>query len=92
MQYARSIKVVKVNNKRSFTNLSCRYFDEGSQETQEHIETCECCKFERRGLDLSRWVGLVMFWRRKIAKLAATVSLGHVGLALLSDSYIPAVS
>ena len=89
---ARSIKGVKVNNKRSFTNLSCRYCDEGSQETQEHIETCGGCKFERRGLDLSGWVGLVMFWRKMIAKLAATVAPGDVGLTLLCDSFIPAVS
>ena len=71
---SKSIKGVKVNNKRSFTNLSCRYCDEGSQETQEHLEECAGCKFERRGLDLSGWVGLVMFWRRMIAKLAATVA------------------
>ena len=91
-QRARSIKGVKVINKRSFTYLSCRYCDTGSQETEEHIETCGGCKFERRGLDLSGWVGLVMFWRRMIAKLAATVALGHVGLTPLSDSCIPAVS
>ena len=53
---------------------------EGSQEMQEHIETCGGCKFERRGLDLSGWVGLVIFWRRMTAKLAATDVLGHVGL------------
>ena len=84
---ARSIKGVNVNNKRSFTNLSCRYCDEGNQETQEHLEECAGCKFERRGLDLSGWVGLVMFWRRMIAKLAATVALGHVCLTPLSHSY-----
>ena len=81
MRYrARSIKGVKVNNKRSYTNLSCRYCDEGSQETQEHIETCGGCKFERRGLDISGWVGLVIFWRRMTAKLADTAALEHVGL------------
>ena len=41
---ARSIKGVMVNNKRSFTNLSCRYCDEGSHETQVHIEMCGGCK------------------------------------------------
>ena len=81
MRYrARSIKGLKVNNKRPYIYLSCRYCDEGSQETHEHIETCGGCKFERRGLDLSGWVGLVSFWRRMTAKLAATVDLGHVGL------------
>ena len=89
---ARSVRGVKVNNKRSFTNLSCRYCDEGSQETQEHLQECTGCVFERRGLDLSRWVGVVMFWRRMIAKLAATVALGFVGLTPLCDSFIPAVS
>ena len=59
---------------------------------QEHIEMCAGCKFEIRGLDLSEWVRLVMFWRRMIVKLAATVALGQVGLTPLSDSYIPAVS
>ena len=79
MRYrARSIKGVKVNNNRSYTNLSCRFCDEGSQETQEHIETCGGCKFERRGLDISGWVGLVIFWMTP--KLAATAALGHVGL------------
>ena len=68
---ARSIKGVKVNNKRLFTNLECRYCKEGGQETQEHIEECSGCNYERRGLDMSRWEGKVMFWRRMIAKLAA---------------------
>ena len=73
-----SLRGVKVNNKRSFTNLSCRYCDEGSQET--HLQECTGCVFERRGLDLSRWVGVVIFWRRMITKRAATVALGHIGL------------
>ena len=70
---ARSIKGVKVNNKRSFTYLHCRYCKEGCQETQEHLEECLGCNFERRGVNLSRWEGRVMFWRRMIAKLPATV-------------------
>ena len=86
---ARSIKGVKVNNKRSFTYLHCRYCKEGCQETQEHLEECLGCNFERRGLDLSRWEGRVMFWRRMIAKLVATVALGHVALPPLCDSIIP---
>ena len=56
MRYrARFIKGVKVNNKRSYTDLSCRYYNEDSLETQEHIETCVGCTFERRGLDMSEW-------------------------------------
>ena len=43
-------------------------------------------------LDLSRWVGVVMFWRRMIAKLTATVAPGHVGLTPVCDNFIPAVS
>ena len=74
-------------HQRSYINLSCRYCDEGSHETQEHIET-KVCKFEGKGLDLSRWVVLVIFWRRMTAKIAATVALGHVSLITLSDIYI----
>ena len=37
-------------------------------------------------------VGVVMFWRRMIAKLAATVAPGHVGLTPVCDNFIPAVS
>ena len=83
---ARSIKGVKVNNKRSFTNLECRYCKEGGQEAQEHLEECSGCNH-----DMSRWEGMVMFWRRMIAKLAATVSPGHVALPPLCDNFIPAV-
>ena len=32
-------------------DLFCRYCNEDSQETQEHIKTCGGCEFERRGLD-----------------------------------------
>ena len=74
------------------TNLECRYCKEGGQETQEHIEECSGCNYERRGLDMSRWEGKVMFWRRMIAKLAATVAPGHVGLTPVCDNFIPAVS
>ena len=93
MRDERSIRGVKVNNKRSYPNLDCRYCKEGSQETQEHLQERKTgCVYEGRGLDLSRWVGVVMFWRRMITKLAATVALGHVGLLPLCDSLIPAVS
>ena len=37
MRYrARSITEVKVNNKRSFTDLSCRFCSDNTQESQEH--------------------------------------------------------
>ena len=41
MRYrAISIKGVKVNNKRSFTDLNCRFCRENAQESQEHLEVC----------------------------------------------------
>ena len=42
-----------------------------SDETQEHLQLCEETKFERRGLDLSDWRGLLDFWRRMKIKMAA---------------------
>ena len=79
---ARSIKGVKVNNKRSFVNLSCRFCDDGSQESQEHLETCGGCVFERRNLDMTRWKGQVIFWRRMTAKLSAGATGGERVLLL----------
>ena len=46
---ARSIRGVKVNNKRSYPNLDCRYCKEVSQETQEYLQECSGCDHERRG-------------------------------------------
>ena len=72
MRYrARSIAGVKVNNKRSFTDLGCRFCRDNTQESQEHLEECSGSVFERRGLDLSDWRGLVTFWKRMTAKIAA---------------------
>jgi hypothetical protein len=69
---ARSIKGVKVNNKRSFNNnLSCRFCDNDTEETQEHLEECTGCEYERRGQKMSDWSGRVIFWRRVTAKIAA---------------------
>ena len=72
---ARSIKGVKVNNKRSFiNNLSCRFCDnntEETQETQEHLEECRGCYYERRGQKMTDWSGKVIFWRRMTAKISA---------------------
>jgi hypothetical protein len=65
---ARSIKGVKVNNKRSFNNLSCRFCDNNTEETQEHLEECTGCEYERRGKKMSDWTGRVIFWRRVTAK------------------------
>ena len=69
---ARSIKGVKVNNKRSFTNnLWCRFCDDETEETQEHLEGCTGCEYERRGQKMSDWTGRVIFWKRVTAKIVA---------------------
>ena len=68
---ARSTKGVKVNNKRSFTNLLCRFCDNGAEETQEHLKVCTGCEYERRGKKMSEWTGKVIFWRRVTAKIVA---------------------
>jgi len=49
----------------------CRLCSQDSDETQEHLQLCEGTKFERRGLDLSDWRGLLDFWRRMKIKMAA---------------------
>ena len=36
-----------------------------------HIQLCEGTRFERRGLDLTDWRGLLDFWRRMKIKMAA---------------------
>ena len=72
---ARSIAGVKVNNKGSFKdNLNCRFCDSDSEETQEHLEECGGTRYERRGLNLSGWFGLVSFWRRMMKKISTTTT------------------
>ena len=39
--------------------MGCRLCSQDSDETQEHLQLCEGTKFERRGLDLSDWRGLL---------------------------------
>ena len=51
-----------------------------SQESQEHIETFEGCVFERRGLDISDWKGLVIFWTKMTAKINAASAWCYIGL------------
>ena len=69
---ARAIAGVKGNFRHSYVNnMGCRLCSEGSDETQEHLQLCEGTRFERRGLDLSDWRGLLDFWRRMKIKLAA---------------------
>ena len=50
-------------------DLSCRFCSTGSPENQEHLEICGGTEYERRGLDMSRWRGILTFWRRMTMKL-----------------------
>ena len=68
---ARAIKGVKVNQKNSYRDLSCRFCQDGVQESQEHLIECRGCWHERRNLDLYNWKGMVIFWRRMTAKYEA---------------------
>ena len=65
---ARMLKGVKYNIKRSYKDLSCRFCQSGGEETQEHLEVCVGCEFERRGLKMSVRSDSEIFgseWRRK---------------------------
>ena len=86
---ARSIKGVKVNNKRSFTNLACRFCDDETEESQEHLEECRGCEYERRSLNMTKCKDKVTFWRRVTTKitdwgrgerLTAAVAGGHISM------------
>ena len=66
---ARSIKGVKVNKKRSHNNLSCRFCEDDTEESQEHLEVCRGGDFERRKLKLTNSKGKVTFWRRMTKKI-----------------------
>ena len=69
---ARAIAGVKGNFRHSYVNnMDCRLCSEKSDETQEHLQLCEGTRFERRGLDLGDWRGLLDFWRRMTKKMAA---------------------
>ena len=66
---ARMIKGVKYNIKRSYKDLSCRFCQSGGEETQEHLEVCLGCEFERRGLKMSVRSDKVKFWLRMEKKM-----------------------
>ena len=66
---ARMIKGVKYNMKRSYKDLKCRFCMNGDDETQEHLEDCGGCEFERRGLDMSVRSDIVKFWLRMEKKI-----------------------
>ena len=53
------------------TSIKQCHIIQDSDETQEHLLLCERTRFERRGLDLFDWRGLLDFWRRMKFKMAA---------------------
>ena len=63
------IKGVKYNIKRSYKDLSCTFCQSGGKETQEHLEVCVGCEFERRGLKMSVRSDKVKFWLRMEKKM-----------------------
>merc|ERR1711973_301842 len=65
----RMLKGVKYNIKRSYKDLSCRFCQSGEEETQEHLEGCVGCDFERRGLKMSVRSDIVKFWIRMEKKM-----------------------
>ena len=66
---ARTIAGVKAHFKQSHRDLSCRFCSTGSPENQEYLEICGGTGYEKRGLDMSRWWGILTFWRRMTMKL-----------------------
>ena len=69
---ARAIAGVKGNFRHSYVNnMSCRFCNLGTDETQDHLELCAGMRHERRGLDMDEERGLLDFWRRVKFKLAA---------------------
>ena len=67
---ARAIAGVKGNFKHSHTNnMGCRLCLRDQEETQEHLQQCEGTVFERRGIDLSNWRGVLDFWRRMTKRM-----------------------
>ena len=60
--------------KSNLTKYSYGFCDLGSEETQEHLEECGGTRYERRGLNLSGWFGLVSFWRRMMKKISTTTT------------------
>ena len=66
---ARMIKGVKYNIKRSYKDLSCRFCVDGGEETQEHLEVCVGCEYERRGLRMIVKSDILWFWRRMEVKI-----------------------
>ena len=74
-EQARSLKGVKTNSKASYRDLSCRFCDTGTQESQEHLQTCGGCQFERMNLDMGNGKWPVIVWRKMKDKFGH--KLGH---------------
>ena len=70
MRYrARAIKGVKDNCRASHADLTCNLCDEQVTETQEHLEACNGCAIERRGLNMETMKDKLKFWSRMTVKL-----------------------
>ena len=67
---AKSIKGVKVNNKKSHNSLRCRFCDDDTEESQEHLVACSGGDFERRKLKMTKVEDKVTFWRRMTKKIS----------------------
>ena len=39
------------------------------EESQEHLEECPGCEFERRKISMRNWKGRLIFWRRMTARI-----------------------
>ena len=67
---ARLVKGVKVNHGRSHLNdLSCSFCKGPMEESQEHLEECLGCEYERRKISMRNWRGQLIFWRRMTARI-----------------------
>ena len=62
-------KLIIYNINRSYKDPSCRFCQSGEEETQEHLEVCVGCDFERRGLKMSGRSDIVKFWLRMEKKI-----------------------
>ena len=59
------------NFKHSYNDLSCDFCSGNEEMTQTHLqEDCRGTGFERRGLDMSDWRGVLGFWRRMTSRLS----------------------
>ena len=66
---ARAIANVKGNFRHSHADMSCDLCTSNEEMNQEHLETCEGTGYERRGLNMMNWKGVLDFWRRMTSRL-----------------------